>query len=46
MDSAITLSLTYIRIELDGKEVLELDKLNFVYRQNGADMLARIKELT
>ncbi len=46
MDSAITLSLTYIRIELDGKEVLELDKLNFVYRQNGVDMLEKIKELT
>lgn len=46
MDSAITLSLTYIRIERDGKEVLELDKINIVYRVNGVDMLEKIKELT
>ena len=46
MDSAITQSLIYIRIEIDGKEVLELDKLNCVYRVNGVDILEKIKELT
>lgn len=45
MDTKITLTLLYILIELDGKSVLELDKLNEVYKVNGVDVLAKIKEM-
>lgn len=45
MDTSVTLTVLYILIELDGKPVLELDKLNAVYKINGADVLAAIKEM-
>lgn len=34
-----------ILIEVDGKTVVELDKLNEVYKVNGVDVLAKIKEM-
>ena len=46
MDSSITLELTYILIEVDGKQLIEVDKLNSVYKVNGVDMLAEINALT
>ena len=46
MDSQITLELTYIYVEMDGKPRIELDKLNEVFKINGVDMLAQIKRLT
>ena len=33
----------YIKITIDGAEVLELDKLNFKYSVNGKDLLAKIR---
>ena len=45
MDTSITLSILYILIELDGVSVLELDKLNEVFKINGNDILAKVKEL-
>ncbi|MGI6027893.1 MAG: phage major tail tube protein [Candidatus Heteroscillospira sp.] len=45
MDTKATLTVLYILIELDGKTVLELDKLNEVYKVNGVDVLAKIKEM-
>ena len=45
MDTAITLTILYILIEVDGKTVVELDKLNEVYKVNGVDVLAKIKEM-
>ena len=45
MDTSITLSILYILIELDGASVLELDKLNEVFKINGNDILAKVKEL-
>ena len=45
MDTAITLTIFYILIEVDGKTVVELDKLNEVYKVNGVDVLAKIKEM-
>ena len=41
----ITLTTLYILIEVDGKTVVELDKLNEVYKVNGVDVLAKIKEM-
>ena len=45
MDAEVTLELTYILIEVDGKSLLEIDKLNSVYKVNGEDMLAEINAL-
>jgi len=46
MGSSITLELTYIMIEMDGKERICLDKINGVFRVNGVDQLAKIRALT
>lgn len=45
MDTKATLTVLYILIELDGKPVLELDKMNEVYKVNGVDVLAAVKEM-
>lgn len=45
MDTKITLTTLYILIEVDGKTVVELDKLNEVYKVNGVDVLTKIKEM-
>jgi uncharacterized protein len=39
-----TLEILYIKVEVDGVVLLELDKLNFVYIVDGIDMLADIKK--
>lgn len=46
MDSSITLELTYILIEMDGKKKIELDKINGVFKVNDVDLLAKVKQLT
>lgn len=45
MDATVTLELTYIMIEVDGEELLCVDKLNGVYRVNGVDMLEKVRGL-
>ena len=45
MDTKITLTTLYILIEVGGKTVVGLDKLNEVYKVNGVDVLAKIKEM-
>jgi hypothetical protein len=46
MDSSITVELTYILIEMDGKPKIELDKINGIFKVNGIDVLAKVKKLT
>lgn len=46
MEATVTGELTYIMIENDGQQVVEIDKLNGVYRVNGVDMLEQIRSLT
>lgn len=46
MEASVTLELTYIMIEVDGQSVLEIDKLNGVYKVNGEDMLSEVRSLT
>ena len=46
MDSSVSLELTYILIELNGKSAIELNKLGGVYRVNGVDLLAPVRKLT
>lgn len=45
MDTSVSLTVLYILIEVDGETVIELDKLNEVFKVNGIDMLAEIKEM-
>lgn len=42
MNASITLERTYMLVEIDGKTMLELDKLNSVYKVNGKDLLKDI----
>lgn len=44
MNAAITLELTYILVEIGGTVMLELDKLNSIYKVNGKDLLADIRK--
>lgn len=46
MEATVKLELTYLMVEVDGKQLVEIDKLNGVYKVNGKDMLAAIKNLT
>lgn len=46
MECSATLDLTFIMIEMDGKERVRLDKLNGEYKIDGKDMLAKIHQLT
>ena len=46
MDSTITLELTYVLVEMDGKSMIEIDKINPTYKVNGNDVLSKIKQLT
>ncbi|MDO4439201.1 MAG: phage major tail tube protein [Eubacteriales bacterium] len=46
MEATVTIELTSILVEVDGSEVLAIDKLNNVYRVNGEDVMAGIADLT
>lgn len=43
MEPEIELELLYIKIQINNKTTLELDKLNFKFILNGKDMLAEIR---
>ncbi len=45
MGAKITLELTYMLIDVGGISVLEVDKLNAVYKVHGEDMLAGVRAL-
>lgn len=45
MDTKIKLALLYILIEVDGEPMVELDKLNEVFKIRGRDILTKIKEM-
>lgn len=42
MNASATLELTYLLVEIGGETMLELDKLNSVYKVNGKDLMAEI----
>lgn len=44
MGASVTLDCFYILIEMDGKTMWELDKMNNVFKVNGKDMLAKIRQ--
>lgn len=43
MDGSNTIEVHYLKYEIDGKEVLEIDKYNYIYKVNGVDLLAEVK---
>lgn len=45
MGSSVTLGLSYYKVVLDGKTVLEIDKLNGVYVVNGNDVLREVRDM-
>lgn len=45
MEAKVTIELTYLLVENDGKKLMEIDKLNGVYIVDDTDMLADIRSL-
>lgn len=45
METTVTLTVLYILIELEEQPVVELDKINEVFKLQGVDVLAKIKEM-
>ena len=45
MNASVTVEVFYILIEVDGKKMLELDKLNSIFVVNGVDVLSKVKKL-
>lgn len=43
MEPEVEMEILYIKIQINNKTVLELDKLNFKFVLNGVDMLAKIR---
>lgn len=44
-ETTTVLEATYIKIEENGKVLLELDKINFIYVVNGKDQLAALRNM-
>ena len=42
-DSKREFSLTYLKVEYDGKKLLEIDKINMIFEVNGSDVLAEVR---
>ena len=42
-DSKQEFSVNYMKVEYDGKEVLEIDKTNMIFKVNGTDYLTEIR---
>lgn len=45
MDSQVTLGLSYYKIVIDGKTMLEIDRLNGVFVVNGNDVLKDVRDM-
>lgn len=43
-DSNSELEVTYLKLFIDNKEVLEIDKANYIYRVNGRDYLEEVRK--
>ena len=45
MSSSVTLGLSYYKIVLDGKTMMEIDRLNGVFIINGKDILEKVRNM-
>lgn len=43
IDVTASIEVQYMKIEYDGNELLEIDKLNYVYKVNGKDALEKVR---
>lgn len=43
MEPKVTLEILYFLLEVNGKTMYELDKLNFIFKVNGKDLLQKIR---
>lgn len=43
MDGSTEMECTYLKIENEGKKILELDKYNYIFSVNGTDFLATVR---
>ena len=46
MNGTVKLEVLYYLVEIDKKEVVELDKLNSIFKVNGVDMLAKVRSFS
>lgn len=46
METSVTLNVSYILVEVDGESLVELDKLNPMFKINGNDILQEVREMT
>ncbi|MFP4976386.1 phage major tail tube protein [Paenibacillus sp. CN-4] len=44
MDSSNSFSLSYLKVSIDNKEYIEIDKLNYIYKVFGNDYLAQMRK--
>lgn len=44
-DASNEFEVTYIKISLDGNEILEIDKYNYICKINGKDYLKDIRQV-
>lgn len=42
--SDVDFEANYLKIEVDGEEIIEIDKFNYIYRVDGTDLLAQVRE--
>ena len=42
-ESELEMEVFYIKVEVDGETLVELDKLNFVYVLNGVDLMQKVR---
>lgn len=45
MGASLSVEVTYLLYEIDGEKMIELDKLNSVYRINGVDLLEKARKM-
>lgn len=43
-DTTVHLEVNYIKVDINGKNVLEIDKYNFISKVNGTDYLAGVRD--
>ena len=42
-DTSVELEVTYLKIEIEGRELVEIDKLNYKHVVDGVDLLANVR---
>ncbi|MBQ4469388.1 MAG: phage major tail tube protein, partial [Synergistaceae bacterium] len=43
MDTQCEFEVRYMKVELDGKERIEMDKQNMIYKVDGVDYVAQVR---